>query len=416
MKACGLLVVICAVTIGQSWCATEPTIQPADEEIFRIYQEQGIAALTPEQRQRGTFWLLYFANNSVMTRMYNGVVVAEDFDSPELSLAVRDEVTSDGKKNQVALEGEWRIWNTDPMITVSQENGVLAIKGTSSIGGGLNFNGLVGRVYGNTDVVAIAQMRPVAPDEKADGFHVAMFHLCGSFPDIFNELCFGRERDGSVGWTHHYVGEPVSGQTEFPVLPPFGDEHDRFYQIKLEHAAATEMSRAWLKVDGTWKEIGEARPVIMSTAKVELKVNVPTKDVDVECYFDNCRIYPRPENHPVRFVVFASPMGDIPVEGVKLELFINGAEQAVATGVTDKFGRAALHLPTDVDYPAAARVRVTVTDGSTWEQEIERHNVEGLYPDSVWVIRLNGRELGGDEDWWKDILKQLDVNLDADAE
>ncbi len=200
------------------------------------------------------------------------------------------------------------------------------------------------------------------------------------------------------------------------MLPPFGDEHDRFYEIKLEHAAATEMSRAWLKVNGVWEEVGEARPVLMSTAKVELKVNVPTKDVDVECYFDNCRIYPRPENHPARFVVFASPMGEISVEGVKLELFINGSLQPVATGVTDKLGRVALHLPADVDYPAAARVHVIVADGSTWEQEIERHDVEGLYPDSVWVVRLNGREIAGEEDWWKDILKELGMDPDADTQ
>jgi hypothetical protein len=321
-----------------------------------------------------------------------------------LSLSAREEVTAKGKRS-VPVDGEWRIWNTDHGITVKQEHGVLSIIGKSSIEGGLNFNGIVGRTYGTTDVVAIARMKTVKPLETYPGFHAAMFHLCGSFPDIFNELCFGRERDGSMGWTHHYVGEAIPGQSAWAVAAAFGNEHDQFYEIKLEHVASTEQSRAWLRVDSTWKEIGEAQPVIMSTAKVELKVNVPAKDAEVECYFDDCRMYPRPETHPVRFVVFASDVGKTNIEGVKLELFLNDGQEPIATGVTDAFGRVSLRLPGDADYPASARVRITLTDGATWEERIRQHDVEGLYPDSVWVARLNGREIAGEAEWWRDVLK-----------
>lgn len=384
----------------------EPVQEPEDAEAFRVYREEGPTALTPAQQARLRFWGFYYGYRGHMGKMSDGAIFADDFDGPELSLFQRtdDPLALD---ELMAQGGRWRVWNTDKGISIRQEDGMLVIAGRSTIPEGLNFNGLVGRVHGDTDVVLVAEMKAVSPAVELPGFHVGMVHLCGSSPDYFNELCFGREHDGSVGWVQRHANgkdEPLQS------IPPRGDERERFYTVRLEHDAANETSRGWLKVGDEWLEVGEARPLVMSSAKVELKVNVPTLDAEVECRFDNCRMYGRPQTHPLRVLLHPSPFSPVDVSKARVELYLDGQDEPAAEGAPDRFGWVNLTLPADRAYPAAGRF-VIKTDSGKFEHSVESKGVEGLYPGDVWSAQLNESEMAGNDGWWREFRQMLDDKL-----
>jgi len=318
-------------------------------------------------------------------KLLSGALFADDFED---GLDLR----KPGDRNDPDAGGKWSLWNLDPMIRVGVEDGALAIKGTSSGTRTINFNGLVGRVHRETDVILVTDVKVVAPDENLPGIHVAMAHLCGRFPDHFNELSFGRSKDGHVGWRQVQDGGYVPEAGAIEGFGPYGDEHERWYTLKLEHRSDTEESRAWVLREGTWKEVGTAHAVVMASSRVELKVNVPTPDMPVETWFDNCRLYLRPETHPARFLVHAAG-GGLVIEGARVELALEGDEETLLTATTNALGWADLSLPADRLYPLAAKMRIEFRDGSTWEHAIEKSPGEGLYPGDVWITRVTRFEV-----------------------
>ena len=76
--------------------------------------------------------------------------------------------------------------------------------------GRLDYSGIINLNVNNeplldkriADVVALARVRPLKPSPDLAERHVTLFHLCGTDPDVFHELAFGRHADGSVGWQH----------------------------------------------------------------------------------------------------------------------------------------------------------------------------------------------------------------------
>jgi hypothetical protein len=189
--------------------------------------------------------------------------------------------------------------------------------------------------------------------------------------------------------------------------PALGDERERFYSVRLEHEAKTQLSRAWLKVGDAWREIGTPRRVLMSSAKVEIKVNVPTLDAEVECWFDNCRMYGRPQTHPLRVLLHSSPIGPIDPTRARVELFLGNTATPSVSGTPDEFGWVSLTLPADTVYPVGGRFRISVPDGGEWEHEVEQKGVTGIYPGDTWVAQLNAFDMAGSGEWWATMRKMM---------
>ena len=383
----------------------EPLRDAEDEEAFRIYEQQGPSGLGPRHAARLRFWTAYYAYRGHMGKMCDGAIFADGFDGPELSLMAREE-TANGVPRQIAQDGRWRIWNTDKSIRITQEDGKLLIKGKSTVPAGQDFNGLVGRVYADTDVILVADMKAVAPRHDLPGIHVGMVHLCGTAPDFFNELCFGTAKEGHTGWSHFWLAGHTLDQMPIHSEPALGDEREQFYSIRLEHEAKTQLSRAWLKVGDTWREVGTPYRVLMSSAKVELKVNVPTLDAEVECWFDNCRMYGRPQTHPLRVLLYSSPIGPVDATRARVSLFLDGAATPSVSGTPDEFGWVSLTLPADVVYPAAGRFQISSDDG-VWEHEVKQAGVTGIYPGDTWVAQLNAFDMAGNGEWWAAMRKMM---------
>lgn len=399
MWAC--LLFLCALELSAAPALDEPLWDALDEELFAMIAAGSGGDFTPEQQRRLRFWEWYYRHRAHLQKVHEGAVLRDDFNAVAL-----DEFTLANDSifgaPRLATKGTWRAWDSDPGIHVAVADGLLAIKGRSSVtSADQNFNGLVSRRFGDTDVVLVVDMKTISPAEDSEGTHLAMVHLCGSVPDLFHELRFGRSRDGTVGWSQYHRSEIVASNKLIDGREPFGDEQDRFHTVRLEHDAATEVSSSWVQRDGVWVEIGEGRRAVLSSTTVELKVNMPEAGMEVECYFDNCRLYGSPATHPVRFLVSSALVGPTDVHGVAISVFLDGSVEPTVSGLTNELGWADLQLPSDRIYPATARVRFTLTTGETWDRDIAQAALEGLYPGDVWVAHLNVLDVTGDDDWWQ---------------
>jgi hypothetical protein len=311
----------------------------------------------------------------------------------------------------------WRTMSLDPGIKVGIENAELVIRGTSAqistevlhkeLAILCRYAGLYSRYFPQVDASLAVRVRMPSGISKEPGAHVVSVHLCGVQPDCYSEVLFGR-MDGKImevtmqeyaksqpqdspwrdarGWWFSIINQDpgrywyrVSGAP----LQEQGNERDRFCDTLVEYDEPTRLSRGFVKIGESWAQLGEAETVIRGVSAIELKImNVtPLSGAYREARFDDCRFYPNPRRHPVRFVLVN---GGAPYGGPRLRVALCTADGTyrVSEGYTDQFG--IVYLPVNDPawraFPVSARVRIFKGEYEIATGLIEAHDVEGLYP------------------------------------
>lgn len=318
-----------------------------------------------------------------------GAILAEDFDARDLD------------------RNTWRIWQEHPdRTTVSQEGGRLHLTARGPIG----HNGLWGLTTAKyKDVVLVGEM-----DIRSTGSspHRLALHLCGGdgarSPDHWVEIDMVDLGDKArftpmatlpVGLNRH--------QDQSLELPHSPGESFLCRLVLNGDTNSTELS---VKTAGGWQRICDPIELPLRTIHTEVKLHgsdgAPgAEETTSQAWFDNVRIYPRPENHHIGVRLVRPDGGQIwyrenggwppkvidaqgqvrSIENIEVQLCTADGKQ-VASVQSSNMGFYLLPLkdaPWDV-YPVAAEVRVLI-DGQLLGQplKIECTHMNGLYPDDV---------------------------------
>jgi hypothetical protein len=338
-----------------------------------------------------------------------GALLVEDFDAPAMNTKI------------------WRIAHIarrdSELTTVTQQGGRLELtaRGLVHMHG---FWGLGGVKY--KDIVLVGEM-----DIRSAGSppHRLALHLCGGdgrrSPDHWVELLMvdlGEKARFFAGAALPEGFERRQNQSlELPHPPGQG------FLCRVELNGATNMTELWVKAaDGLpaalplaqagWKRVCDPIELPLRTVHTEVKFHgnygakpaTPT-ELTSRAWFDNVRIYPRPQSHHVGIRLVRADSGEIwarqggswpplitdaagkqrKISDLKVELRTEDGAHLVASAQSVNFGFYLLPLkdaPWDV-YPAAAQVWVLL-DGKPLGKplRIERTGCEGLYPDDVYEV------------------------------
>lgn len=325
-----------------------------------------------------------------------GAILAEDFAGSKLD------------------ETRWRVWqNNVDRSSISQENGRLNLTARGKV----RMEGLWGLTIAKyKDVVLVGEM-----DIRSQGPspHRLSLHLCGS--------------DGSRSPDHwvEILMVDLGGKVRlFPRASlPVGlnrREGQSYEMVRLVEGGITcrivlngGKNRTELSVrtpDG-WQPICDPIDLPLRTIHTEVKFTgqMPSasgEETTSEAWFDNVRIYPRPENHHVGIRLVRPDGGPIwiratgrwppkisdaeghlrSIEDIEVQLRTADGEQCVSVSRSASFGFYLLPLKNAPweEYPVSAEVRLLL-DGKPLGKpiQIECEGVEGLYPDDVYEIVMN---------------------------
>ncbi len=324
-----------------------------------------------------------------------GALLIEDFEAPEMNSKL------------------WRVHHRNPdRTTISQDGGRLDLtaRGFVQMNG---FWGLGGVKH--KDLVMVGEM-----DVRSTGSppHRLAFHLCGGdgarSPDHWVEILMvdqGATAKFLVGAALPVGFKPPQNLSlELPHPPGQG------FLCRIELDGTTSMAEFSVKAADGWKRVCDPVELPLRTAHAELKFYgnhgarpaIPA-EVTSRAWFDNVRIYPRPQSHHIgiRLVrangteIWERPGNIWPpivadaagksrkITDLKVELRTEDGAQLVASSVSSNFGFYLLPLkdaPWDV-YPVAAQI-VVLLDGKPLGKplRIERNACEGLYPDDVYQV------------------------------
>ena len=320
-----------------------------------------------------------------------GAILVEDFDSTELDLT------------------RWRVWQNNPdRTTVRQENGRLNITARGRIA----MEGLWGLATAKyKDVVLVGEM-----DIRSKGTapHRLALHLCGGdglrSPDHWIEILMLDLGDKARFFPSTALPQGLDRrQDQFIELPhPQGQS----FVCRLRLNGDTNLTELEVKTPDGWRQVCDPIELPLRTVHTEIKLHSQqgaargTEETTSEAWFDNVRIYPRPESHHVGIRLvrpdgspiwlranggwppkITDPQGRLrSIEDIEVQL--RTADGKVVSSIQSAhMGFYLLPLknaPWDV-YPVAAEVRVLL-DGKPLGKplEIECKDTNGLYPDDVY--------------------------------
>ena len=325
-----------------------------------------------------------------------GAILAEDFDGPRLDLS------------------RWRVWQQNPEQTgIRQERGQLTLTGRGQLG----HNGLWGlNTVKYKDVVLVGEM-----DIRSQGPapHRLALHLCGGdgarSPDHWVEIDLVDRGEQARFSPMAALSLGLDRQQDkFLDLPhPPG----RGFLCRLSLNGDSNLVELGVKTDEGWRALCPPVALPLRTVHTEVKLHGSAAAVpgaanvvtESHAWFDNVRIYPRPENHHVgvRLVranggpiwfrendgwppKFIDAQGTIrSIEDLEVQLWTADSQAQVAAVRSANMGFYLLPLknaPWDL-YPVAAEIRL-VLDGKPVgpPQRIPSHGVSGLYPDDVYEL------------------------------
>ena len=327
-----------------------------------------------------------------------GAILAEDFDGPQLNLSC------------------WRVWQQNPEATsVRQEHGRLVLSGRGPVG----HNGLFGLINAKyKDVVLAGEM-----DIRSQGPspHRLALHICGGdgarSPDHWVEIDLvdlgSKARFSPMAALPVGLDRQQDRNLELPHPP------DRGFLCRLSMNSDSNRVDLTVKTDEGWRAICPQIELPLRTVHTEVKLHgsLPTPPgttnavTESRAWFDNVRMYPRPENHYVGVRLVRADGGQVwfrendgwppkitdaqgkirSIEDLEVQLWTADGQTQVAAVHSANMGFYLLPLksgPWDV-YPVAAEIRV-VLDGKSLgrPQRIESQGVTGLYPDDVYDLVL----------------------------
>lgn len=339
-----------------------------------------------------------------------GALLRDDFSSPTVNQCL------------------WHLPLEDPGIRVTIDKGELCIRGTSApipeellrkeIGKLWRFAGVTSRRYPQTDVSLAVRVKMPSGISQEPGLHGVCVHLCGVEPDTYPEVLFGKVEGNATQEILHQYNRGTPDDVPYPdargwflgvinqdqgdnlyliagrPLPEVGDERKEFHDVLIDYDAQLRSSRAFLKVAGRWVELGKAEPLIRGLTAVELKIMdvTPLYGAYREARFDDCRLYPYPRRHPIRFIAVS---GSYHVRyhgpGLRVALYTADGAHQVSEGYLDGYGMVNLSVdsPLWVAFPVSAMVRIFRDQKELARSFIEARGVDGLYPGDVWVLDTN---------------------------
>lgn len=307
---------------------------------------------------------------------------------------------------------KWRVWqeNADH-TTVVQETGRLNLTARGPIG----HNGLWGLTTAKyKDVVLVAEM-----DIRSQGSspHRLALHLCGGdgvkspdhwveidLVDLGDKVRFSPMAALPLGLDRHYdqsLELPHPAETSF--------------LCRLTLNGDTNLTELSVKTAAGWQRICDPIELPLRTIHTEVKLHgspgtAGAAETNSRAWFDNVRIYPRPENHHVGIRLVRSDGGQVwfrenggwppkiidsagkarSIEDLEVQL-CTADGKLIASVRSSNMGFYLLPLrdaPWDV-YPVAAEVRVML-DGKVLGKplQIECSGMNGLYPDDVYDVTL----------------------------
>lgn len=325
----------------------------------------------------------------------SGALLTEDFEAPEMNARI------------------WRRRHSNPdRTTFSQHGGRLELTASGQV----HMNGFWGEGgVKHKDLVLVGEM-----DVRSAGSppHRLALHLCGGdgnrSPDHWVEILMI-----DLGATARFLAgaslpvglkPPKNLSLELPHPPGQG------FLGRIELNGTTGLAELSVKAADGWKPVCEPVALPLRTAHAELKFYgnhgprpaVPT-EVTSRAWFDNVRIYPRPQSHHIGVRLVRADGGEIwtyergawpPVitdaagrkrklTELTIELRTEDGSRLVASAQSSAFCFYLLPLkdaPWDV-YPVAAQIAVLL-DGKPLgkPQRIARAGCKGLYPDDVYEI------------------------------
>ena len=312
-----------------------------------------------------------------------GAILAEDFDAKELDRA------------------KWRVWqeNAD-RTTVVQETGRLNLTARGPIG----HNGLWGLTTAKyKDVVLVGEM-----DIRSQGSspHRLALHLCGGdgvrspdhwveidMVDLGDKVRFSPMAALPLGLDRHY-----DQSLELP------HPAEKSFLCRLTLNGDTNLTELTVKTAEGWQRICDPIELPLRTIHTEVKLHgspgtAGAEETTSQAWFDNVRIYPRPENHHVGIRLVRPDGGQIwfrenggwppkiidsagqirSIEDIEVQL-CTADGKPIASVRSSNMGFYLLPLrdaPWDV-FPVAAEVRVLL-DGKALGKplQIERHGMKG---------------------------------------
>ena len=311
-------------------------------------------------------------------------------------------------------EKVWRIWITNPeRAKLYVKAGRFWIEGVDRLG----HNGLWhldSAKYKDVTLIGRMDIRSQGPDP-----HQLLLHLCGGdmplSPDHWAEVIMQDAGEGKVRFgTLIVVDTPnrVSGPKREVTLER--GQTDGFLAKVSLHAGDNSVHLAVRDTGGAWHTLGDPATMYVRTTHCEIKMRrswsaqegQSTKSVG---WFDDVRIYPRADTHPVLFrIVMADGrnawyrdgdrwppeihvagqeprnVGDLVVELLTADGHLVSRTQSENMG---HYMLPVVYRDWDV-FPVAATVRLSI-DGKTLGQvAIPKKELQGLYPDDVWDLVL----------------------------
>lgn len=321
-----------------------------------------------------------------------GALLVEDFGAPEVDTE------------------RWRIWHSDPdAVSFAVEDGRFVIRGSGPLG----HNGLWSLDAARMkDVALVGRMdiRSTRPET-----HDVLLHLCGGdsprSPDHWVELSMRDLGDGNARFGvmaalpkgHH------DGQARTIDLPR-GEKDGYVARVSLDGSSNTCTAEV-RDSEGEWHVLTNATRLLLRTTHCEIKMRQrypgPQADDESVGWFDDVRIYPRADQHPVmvrlrtaggqhifsrgetghewppKIIVGDGPPGDL--EDLTVELWTANGETQVCAVQSNNLGDYMLPLnaaPWDV-YPVSATIRLRLGDRDLGQVTIPVEGLSGLYPDAV---------------------------------
>jgi hypothetical protein len=321
-----------------------------------------------------------------------GAILAEDFDAKDLDRT------------------KWRVWqeNAD-RTTVGQEKGRSNLTASGPIG----HNGLWGLTTAKyKDVVLVGEM-----DIRSKGSspHRLALHLCGGdgvrspdhwveidMVDLGDKVRFSPMAALPLGLDRHY-----DQSLELP------HPAEKGFLCRLTLNGDTNLTELTVKTAEGWQRICDPIELPLRTIHTEVKLHgsqgtAGAEETTSRAWFDNVRIYPRPENHHVGIRLVRPDGGQIwfrenngwppkiidsegktrSIEDIEVQLLTADGKQITSVR-SSNMGFYLLPLrdaPWDV-YPVAAEVRVFLGGKPMGKAlQIECNEMKGLYPDDVYDV------------------------------
>lgn len=328
-----------------------------------------------------------------------GALLADDFNAEQMN------------------DRHWKLWQMDPAKTVvEQKRGRLELTATGSVA----HNGVTSHpTVKYKDVVLVAEMD--IRSQGAEPHHLAL-HLCGGdsavSPDHWTEvnvIDLGETARIATLTAGPETADNHQAQQTLVLPHPRG----KGFLCRIELNGQTNLAELSVKTPDGWRPIADPIALNLRTIHTELKVDGydvahggPRPETVSRAWFDNVRIYPRPQSHSVgvRLVtpdgepiwrrpndgwppVFTDAAGQTRrINELTVQLLTADGSRVVASAQSKNMGFYMLPLkdaPWDV-YPVSAQIRVLLDGKPLGEPAMiearDGRATEGLYPDDVYNV------------------------------